>query len=281
MQSASLFVSGGTEKLCSTIHLCCSEVATKVFPNQPDKYGAFADFCVQIVASFSRKLVTKKAQQLPQFLALLCNDLAYLIAFVFERFSGIKSAASVLYSLRSLRQKLLGDFLTLNRREIRDFIANTANVHELDRSMKRVPLHLNRLANVLRPVLLPADFVNILVVLLQESHEAAWKLIFGFADIGADELEPIEKFLQQVIELPEKLFNDEKLLSVVRASLPLTRKLEGLVQILPLGLVSIINAYHRDEFSGKLKASEIAKLIDAIFADSSLKSEFLYELSLE
>ena len=279
MQGAALFVSAANEKICSTVHLCCAEVATKVYPAEPEKYGAFAEFCLQLLLSFANKLVTKKAQQLPQFMALLANDLAYLIAFVYERFSGIKGAATVLTSLRLLRQQILSDFLNVHRREINEFFI--ASTNDLDRTVKRVTLHLTRLGNVLRPVLLGTDFVNILVALLQESQQATWKLIFGFADIGADEIKPIEQFVKQMIELPSKIFTDPQMQPIILASLPLAPKLAGLAEILPLGLFSIINAFHRDDFHGKLTASEIAHFVDAIFADSALKTEFLSELSLE
>ncbi len=270
----------GIEKISSTIHLCCAEVASKVYPEEPEKYGAFAEFCLQLLVTFSNKLVTKKAQQLPQFMALLANDLAYLTVFVFERFSGIKGASVALNSLCRLRQQVFTDFLNIHRREIVDFLAESSVV-ELDRAVKRVTLNLTRLANVLRPVLLAADFVNILVALLQEAQQTAWKLVYGFADIGVDEIKPIEQFVQQVIELPGKLFTDHQMQTVIAACLPFAPKLEGLVEFLPLGLVAIINAYHRDDFKGKLKPPELAHFINAIFADSTLKSEFLYELSLD
>ncbi len=279
LQGLALFVSAGTEKLCSSVHLCCAEVATKVYPDQPEKYGAFAEFCLQqLLLSFSLKLVTKKTQQLPQFMALLSNDLAYLIAFVYERFSGMKGSLAALRSLRSLRQQILSDFVNVHRGEINEFLSTSTQ--DFDRATKRVILHLTRLGNVLRPVLLGADFVNILVALLQEAQHATWKLIFEFTDIGADEIKPIELFAKQMIELPSKVFIDPQMQQIVSASLPFSQKLMGLTEILPLGLVAIINAYHRDDFHGKLKDSEIAHFVAAIFADSALKSEFLYELSL-
>lgn len=281
-----MLVSAGTEKLCSTIHLCCAEVETKVYPEQRENYGAFAEFCQQILVSFSRKLVTKKAQQLPQFMALLANDLAYLIAFVHERFAGVKGSNLALQSLRTLRQQILMDFLSTHKREIREFIASADNafvaVGELERAAKRISLHLTRLGNVLRPVLLPADFVNILVALLQEAQQQAWKLVFGFAAIGSDEIGPVEQFTKQFLELPVKLFSsDPEIHSIIQACLPLSGKLGGFAQILPLSLVQIINCYHRDEFSGRLSGREIAKIVDSIFAASDLKRELLCELALE
>lgn len=282
LQGLSLTVSAGTEKVCTTVHLCCSEVSSKVYPNEPHKYGEFAAFCVGLLSSFGKQLVTKKAQQLPQFLALLNNDLVYLRVFIKERLAGMKGADAAQVMLANLRRKLLLDFTGIHCKELSSFIlVGGDNFDELDRASKRITLHLTRLANVLRPVMLPADLTNLLATLLRNLMNESWMLFSKQTDFGTEDLDHISLFIRQLLLLPQKLFSDAHVQLAVTVSIPFIKKLEGLIILLPMTLFQIINAYHADRFKGLLKDSEIAVFIRSIFADSALKNEFLYELSLD
>lgn len=282
LQGLSVTVSAGTEKVCTTVHLCCSEISSKVYPNEPHKYGEFASFCVGLLTSFGKQLITKKAQQLPQFLALLNNDLVYLRVFIKERLAGMKGADSAQVLLANLRQKLLDDFTEIHRKELSSFIVFRGDDYgELDRASKRITLHLTRLGNVLRPVMLGADLTNLLSALLLHVMKESWMFLSKQSDFGNEDLEHISLFIRQLLLLPQKLFSDPQIQLAVTVSVPFIQKFEGLAILLPMTLFQIINAYHGGRFKGLLKDPEIAVFIRSIFANSALKNEFLYELSLD
>lgn len=258
-------ISQKTEKFLMVLNKCHVEVTKKVYSTAVDcdNLRAFEEFCVNLIGSyFTRRIEAKKSNvnSLPQFGALLLNDLSAAIVFLSVHFSG-KGARK----LSKLRSEHLGTFVKGQEEEISSLICDL-NV----KSLKKVGLFLSRLEKVLKNLMLKSDLKNIQLILLNFAHEVVWKKLMGIADISEDEIEGLSLYCKEAIGLKADEFD---------TFLKYRPKLKCYERILNLSLIEIVNCYHRREFKD-ISDAELCNIVEAIFASSPLRNEFIREVEL-
>lgn len=258
-------ISQKTEKFLMVLNKCHVEVSKKVYCAAEDgeKLRSFEEFCVNLIGSFfARRVEAKKSNvnSLPQFGALLLNDLSVAIVFLSIHFKG-KGAQK----LKKLRLEYLGTFVKGQQEEITNLLCDL-NV----KSLKKVSLFLSRLEKVLKTLMLKSDLKNIQLILLNFAQEVAWKNLMGISDISEDEIEALSLYCKEAIDLKADGFDN---------FLKYKPKLKCYERILNLSLIEIVNFYHRREFKD-ISETELGHMVEAIFASSPLRNEFIRELEL-
>lgn len=287
-RGATIYVTSATEHICCVINSCHSELCGKVYPDRTDKQHAFAAHCVSLLSLYVRRRHenSERLRMLPQFTALLLNDISYISAFIGARFrdsnnsdsDGPQFVATCMRSLASLRHGVFTLFVEQQQRELTAMLEDAQTVAELARAGKRVSLFLGRLASVIRPVMLKNDRINMLLRLVRFVYRDSWQLLLSFRDIAADETDALQGFCGDICQLPGKLFPESDMQAAVLSQLVEGAKLTVMASLLDQSLVSIINCYRRGAYRDALQDGELAALVDAIFAASNLKHEFLREL---
>lgn len=259
-----IFISKKAEKFLSTLNKCHTEIVFKVYSEEKDKQILFETFCVDLIGSFfKRRCEAKKSNvnSLPQFVALLLNDLSVSIVFFsihFKRNSG---------KLKKIAKNYFEEFVKGQKEEISNLICDF-NV----KSLKRVSLFLTRLEKVLKPLMLKSYLINLQFILLNFAQEIVWTALIKISDISEDEIEDFGLFCREAIDLEKE---NEPFSHLLRYK----PKLKCYEQILKLSLIEIVICYHRGEFK-EISEDELAGMVKAIFASSPLRNEFIKELEL-
>ena len=301
-QSIAIQVSASFEKLLFTIDKCHSEICKKVYPKEREKAEEFSNFCVEMINLFFKRIQMKKesdrSRSLPQFVALFLNDISYGLAFITAR--NLNYTGNNMYSshdkkiitndksynhvqIQRLRLKVYKSFVNDQKKEIDLFlgIEEVDQISKLEKAFKRVSMFLTRLGNVLKPIMLPSDLLNLKLILLNHIQGLGWNFIKNLSDIDEDELGPLKKYCNDLINLDSKIIPDLDQLGVIKNLLKYSKKLEIVAKILDQSLIEIINCYHRDEYANSgFRDEELCELVEAIFAASSLRNEFIKELNL-
>jgi hypothetical protein len=271
-ESNSLQVSANIEKLLCIVNKCHLEICTKIYQNDAQNQSVFVSFCVELIWShFKRKSsIDGSKKQLPQFASILLNDLTYATLFIKLK---LKSKRTGLFE--SLRKQLYSAFVDEQGNEIHNLFDSFDN---LAKSIKKISLFFSRLENVLKPIMLRTDLVNLQLFLLNHTQELGWKHLKSLTDIDQDEIGFLKQFCADLIGLEDKIIAKYGISSIKVDFLKFHSKLEDFKTILDDSLIHIINSYHRSEY--RLKDSELAGFVKAIFASSPLRNEFIKELSL-
>lgn len=264
-----LAISVKTEKLLTLIYKCHSEVFNKVYGTQAEeeKRESFKLFCIDLINSFFASRIERKKSssvtELPQFIALMLNDITFSSVFI-----KIHYRHDAAEKLQKLRSNYFAQFLKAQRDEIDCLLQNIPNV----KSVKKVSLFLSRLEKVLKPLMLGTDLVNCQFLLLNYAQEVAWNFLSNLKDIAEDELEGLTIFCQELSQLTLK---PSKVVDLFYA-----KKLQTLGKLFKQSLVEIVNCYHRREYSD-LSRTEFKGFILAIFASSPLRNEFIREIDVD
>lgn len=252
-------ISQRTEKLLLTINKCHMEVCKKVYTGDAEKRRNFEDYCVEMMALyFKKKRATGCA--LPQFLALLLNDLSFTSVFASIHFRHSRNL------FKKMRQDCFEKFATEQKKEIASLLVDFQV-----RSVKKVSLFLTRLSKVMASVALKSDLVNIQFILVNFAQERAWKQVQELQDIGTDEIDGLVAYCEEVIRLGGDI-------EEIQPFLLFKTKLSSTVAVLKSSLLEIINSYRLGRF--QLSDSELRGLLAAIFASSPLRNEFMRELEI-
>lgn len=253
-------VSQRTEKLLFTVNKCHMETCKKVYCNNESERRNFEEFCVEMInLYFKKKRATGAA--LPQFFVLLLNDLSFASVFITIHFS-----AKHARSLKKLRQECFEKFVNEQKEEISSLLTDFQV-----KSVKKVNLFVTRLSKVMGSLALKSDLVNIQFILINFAQESAWKQVQELRDIGADEINGLIGYCEGIVALEGEIEEIQSLLSF-------KAKLNSTVLVLQSSLIEIINCYRRGQF--QMKDSELRGLIEAIFASSPLRNEFMRELEI-
>lgn len=297
-QSITIQVSASFEKLLFTIDKCHSEICKKVYPKEAEKREKFSNFCVEMINLFFKRIQMKKetdrSHSLPQFVALFLNDISYGLAFITAHNLKCSHDKKIINTndkdndnsynqIQILRLKVYKSFVNDQKKEIDLFlgIEEVNQISKLEKAFKRVSMFLTRLGNVLKPIMLPSDLLNLKLILLNHIQGLGWNFIKNLSDIDEDELGPLKKYCNDLINLDSKIIPDLDQLRVIKNLLKYSKKLEMVERILDQSLIEIINCYHREEYANSGFADEeLCELIEAIFAASSLRNEFIKELNL-
>lgn len=261
-------ISQRIEKVLVTINKCREEVHKKVFVNEEDKRKEMDQFLVETIDLFFRKRIEGQKLVLPQFVALILNDLKFASIFVSVHFK--PALASI---LERRRRDLFSKFVGEQENEIRSLLPAEEELNV--KSIKKIRLFLSRLEKVLGPMMLKTDFINLQFLLINFSQKLAWGRICDLDDIGEEELEEFSKFCLEAAVVGQEN-------SIFSSFLGAKMKLEAASRILLSSLVEIVNCYHRKEYKkAMIKSSELGGLVRAIFASSQLRNEFLKEVDFD
>ncbi len=258
-------ISSKTEKLLSIIHKCHSEMFNKLGGGKE----TFILFCVDTISFyFSKRIEQKKSSNvtgLPQFIALMLNDLSFAIVFIRIHYGNNAQ------KLQMIRSDYYTQFVNDQKEEIDNLLQDIPSV----KAVKKVTLFLSRLEKVLKPLMLKSDLMNCQLTLLNHVQERSWNYLKSLNDIAEDELEGLTKFCQELLQLSFSVDSELELLLFYK------KKIQGLVKLFDQSLIEIVNCYHRSEYSKfNLNNSELKGFIEAIFASSQLRNEFVKEIEI-
>lgn len=268
-------ISQKTEKLLSTISKCNWEISKKVYPTAKDKCDAFKLFCCEVISEYFQKRIKKNVigssgvTSLPQFTALLLNDLSMSVTFIKVQYSKTEAAASTAQFLQEMRKSYYEKFLTEQKEEISNLFCSS---DDQPRNMKKITIFLNRLEKVSISTMLKTDLINLKLSLVNFVHKLVWERLRNASDIAEEEIAGLMSLISATL-----IVN----VSSTAATYPLfyKPKLQDALKLLQSSLIEIINSYHRQEYRN-LTWWELEGFIGAIFASSPLRNEFIREIRL-
>lgn len=262
-------ISQKNEKLLSTISKCNWEIFKKVYPNSEEKCDAFKTFCCELISEYFEKRIKKNSAlsgvtSLPQFTALLLNDLSMSITFIKVQYGERASFTS--QSLQRMREIYYENFVSDQKEEISNLFSSG---DDQARNMKKIQIFLNRLEKVSTSTMLKTDLINLKLNLVNFVHKLVWEGLRKATDIAEEEIEDLMNLIRAALTLNVNL---EQLLFY-------KPKLEVTLKLLQSSLIEIINSYHRQEYKN-LKWWELEGFVGAIFASSPVRNEFIKEIRL-
>lgn len=268
-------ISQKTEKLLSTIYKCNWEISKKVYPTAKDKSDAFKLFCCEVISEYFQKRIKKNVigssgvTSLPQFTALLLNDLSMSVTFIKVQYSETETAAYTVQSLQEMRKSYYEKFLAEQKEEISNLFCSS---DDQPRNMKKITIFLNRLEKVSISTMLKTDLINLKLSLVNFVHKLVWERLRNASDIAEEEIEGLMSLISAALIVH---------VSSTAATYPLfyKPKLQDALKLLQSSLIEIINSYHRQEYRN-LTWWELEGFIGAIFASSPLRNEFIREIRL-
>ena len=270
-----VLISQKTDKFLSALNSCHMEIIRKIYIDDEKSKTEFEMFCYDLICSYFKRRTTRnrintsssQAQSvstLPQFIALLLNDLNVSLVFCSIHFKNFD-----LRKLKKITRNYFEIFLTEQKEEISCLVHND----QWDKSVKRITLFLSRLEKVLRPLMLKSYFKNFYFILLNYSQKSIWKNLLEISDISVEEIEGIINVCKHAAELDKGNYEFSHLLKY-------KHKLSCLQQVLNMNLVEIINSYHRRELK-EISSSEMIAIIKSVFASTALRNEFIKELEID